>query len=278
MKAVHIKGILYPAVFMIILCFLFLQGCCSSFLSGGHRGSLSDAMEKASDDYEGDREVETEDDWAEDEHEFETVVSEDVTSSSLTGQTSASQADSLNRIHGRVFTISGGPGLLSGEDYYGYHHVNLGFGICSKEHHIAQLYIGYMSVPVSTTGALHRSLDNGVLLLQAGGEIKYFMTPQYTFMGQYFIGGLAFHYMLWTYKNTIYADGESINSDSVTGFELYAGAGVNLMQTRYFQMGGECLPGVILWNNETSRGFKNDVFGTFWHVKFRINFNFIWPE
>jgi hypothetical protein len=278
MKAVHRKEFCCLAVFIIAVWFLSLQGCCSSFLSGGHRGRLSDAMEKASDDYEGEREVETEDDWQEDESEVETVISEDYSSTSLTGQSSVSPADSSNQMSGKVFSMSGGPGLLSGEDFYGYHHANLGFGLCSRQLHIFQLYVGYMWVPVSTTGTLHRSLNNGVLLLQAGAEIKYFMTPHYTFMGQYFIGGLAIHYMFWSYKNTIYADGESINSDSMSGFELYAGVGINLMQTRYFQLGGECLPGMILWSKETRRGFENDVFGPFWHIKLRINVNFIKPE
>jgi hypothetical protein len=278
MKTVYRKEFCYLTAFLIAVWFLSLQGCCSSFLSGGHRGQLSDAMEKASDEYEGEREVETEDDWEEDEPEVETVIVEDYSSASLTGQSSGPPADSLNLISGTVFSISGGPGLLSGEDYYGYHHVNLGYGFCSKQHHILQLNLGYMWVPVSTTGTLHRSLDNGLLLLQAGGEIKYFMTPYYTFLGQYFIGGLAVHYMFWSYKNTIFADGESINSDSMSGFELYTGVGINLMQTQNFQLGGECLPGVIFWNNTTNRGFENDVFGTFWHIKLRINVNFIWPK
>ncbi|MBN2103412.1 hypothetical protein JW835_05150 [bacterium] len=258
---------------------LLVQGCCSQFISVKRRGKLSDAMEKASDENEEDREVETHYVWVKEEPVIESAVTEDPSASpAAVGNASAVSADSSEQHFGRVLSFSGGSGLLSGSDFYGYNHFNIAYGEKISRRSRIQGYAGYMWAPLQTTGHLHHSLKNGVLLLQLGGEYRYYTTPHYTFMGQYFIGGLSFQYMFWSYKNPILFDGETIRSDSMSGLEIYAGAGINLMQTRYFQLGGEILPGVILWDEETREGFENDIFGAFWHVKFRLSLSFIYPN
>ena len=40
---------------------------------------------------------------------------------------------------------------------------------------------------------------------------------------------------------------DMISSDGASGFELYAGLGLNVVQTEGFQLGGEVLPGLIAW-------------------------------
>ncbi|MBN1782918.1 hypothetical protein JW948_17425 [bacterium] len=256
-----------------ICCVAFLwAGCASQSHTVKRRGKLSGAMEKASDNYEGEREVETT------IERIEPVYEEDGStpvSSLASGESSAAGPDSLKPRFGRVMSIMGGTGLLSGEDFYGYNHGLIGFGENLSLKHRALVYVEYMWAPVQQTSRLDRSLKNGVLLLAIGGEVRALMTPEYGFVGQTLIGGLAIHHMFWTYRNTIYSDGDVINSDHMSGFELYAGAGLNLIQTRNFQLGGEILPGVILWSGNTYQGFDNDIFGPFWHLKFRINMSFI---
>ena len=105
-------------------------------------------------------------------------------------------------------------------------------------------------------------------------------------MGLYLCAGLGYTYMRWSYKNPFqamaygeYGDElgmDTISSDGLSGFELYTGLGLNLVQTEGFQLGAEALPGLIIWGGETSEGFDNDVFDTFYYTKLKIFLRFGW--
>ena len=69
---------------------------------------------------------------------------------------------------------------------------------------------------------------------------------------------------------------ETISSDGLSGFEIYAGLGLNVVQTDGFQLGAEALPGLIAWGGETSEGFDNDVFHTFYYTKLKFFLRFGW--
>jgi len=262
-----------------LLTFLFIQGCCSRSHLVKRRGKLSEAMEKASDEYEGERNMETHYERVEEAHVTESCIADDYGDSQVADSPLISSTDSSRQHFGNVLSFSGGSGILSGDDFYGYSHLNIAYGENVSRRGRFQGRAGYMWAPLQTAGTLHHSLKNGTLLLHVGCEFQYLITPHYTFVGQYFVGGLAYHHMFWSFKNPIhFDDGETIRSDSISGLEIYAGAGINLMQTRYFQLGGEVLPGVIFWNDETYQKLENDIFGTFWHVKFRLSVNFIDPN
>lgn len=250
---------------------LSLQSCSSSGKT--RRGKLSDAMEKASDDYEDERVVETEDEpWYEEGEEFDDYDSGegDVSFDTLSSEISKSFKN------GTAFCLMGGTGLLHRDDFYGLNNFNISYGGYFSEYHRAEFFAGFGIAPIQKTSDLDKSLKDGVFILNAGFNYKRFMTPRYTFLGQYFSFGIAINYMFWSYKNAIITQGgEEIGSDSIGGLELFTGLGVHLIQTRYFQIGGEMLPGVILWSDDTEEGFENDVFGPFWLVKFRFTLSII---
>jgi len=275
-------------VILLILTSLILHGCFGS--SSNRRGSLDDAMEEASDEHKGERKVDTEPDPDydyEDEDDGDYVYG-------LAETNALAEDDSLKPFTTPIltgpkldwFTIAGGTGLVKNEDFYGFNHGNLAIGTFLEEKHYLELAVGFSWSPVQETSLLNESLDGGVNVFQIGVGYKYYLTPRHTFMGLYICGGLGYAYMRWSYKNPFQAMSydeygnelgyETISSDGLSGFEVYAGLGINILQTDGFQLGGEILPGAILWGGETSEGFDNDVFDNFTYSRLKIFLRFGW--
>jgi hypothetical protein len=276
---------------LLILSGLVLQGCFGT--SKNRRGKLSDAMEEASDEHEGERRVDTQpdpDDEDDDEIYIVDVVSEPdgyvETDSAYYEPSPEQEVDIIEDTKNTWLTIAGGTGLLREEDFYGLNHFNLALGTYLEERHYLELYAGLGSAPIQETSLLNESLDDGIVLFQLGLGYKFYTTPQHTFMGVYICAGLGYAYMRWSYKNPFEAMAydeygnelgmETISSDGVSGFEMYAGLGLNVVQTEKFQLGGEVLPGFIAWGGETSEGFDNDVFNTFYYTKLKIFIRIGW--
>jgi hypothetical protein len=268
---------------------MILQSCFGT--NKNRRGKLSDAMEEASDEHESERKVDTQPDPDDEDDDYIIgIVSEPdafvETDSAYYEPPPEQVVDIVEEKRTIWLTLAGGTGLLKEEDFYGLNHFNLALGAFFAERHYLELLACIGSAPIQETSLLSESLDSGVLLLQLGAGYKFYMTPPHTFMGFYFTGGLGYAYMRWSYKNPFeamaydeYGDElgmETISSDGVSGFELYAGIGLNVVQTEGFQLGGEVLPGLIAWGGETSEGFDNDVFDTFYYTKLKFFIRFGW--
>jgi hypothetical protein len=285
----NLQGIL--VLCLLIVSGLILQSCFGT--SKNRRGKLSDAMEEASDEHKGKRKVDTQPDPDDEDDEPDYVIGVVSEPAALVATDSLSvdslSVDSATVIQGRNpnwFTLAGGTGLLREDDFYGLNHINLALGSYPAERHYVELIAGFSWAPVQETSLLNESLDGGVYLLQLGLGYKYYTTPPHTFMGFYLCGGLGYTYMRWSYKNPFeamaydeYGDAlgmETISSDGLSGFEIYVGLGLNVVQTDGFQLGGEVLPGLIAWGGETSEGFDNDVFDTFYYTKLKFFIRFGW--
>ena len=121
--------------------------------------------------------------------------------------------------------------------------------------------------PVQETSSLSEALDGGVVLLGLKLDFNFYTTPSHTFIGQYFIFGIGYTYMQWHYANEVVMDYDIIENDALDGLELYTGAGIHLIQTRFLNLGAELTPGVIFWLGRTAEGFDNDVFKPFWYIR-----------
>ena len=122
---------------------------------------------------------------------------------------------------------------------------------------------------------IFKSLSSAALL-NLGLRYKYFTTPHHTLFGHYFILGLSYTHLSWSYENSIVVDGDLINNDSLDGIELFGGMGVNLLQTDNLQLGLEAIPSMTLWLAKTSEGFDNDVFDNFYTIKIRLTLRYLW--
>ena len=275
--------------FCIIISFIVIlfQSCFGS--SHHRRGKLSDAMDKASDESE-DREVETEPDpdpdyyYEDEEDEYIYHSFSDDSSDQDYEQMQPEIIGTDVESSPTWFSIRGGTGLIKGKDFFGFNHFNIAFGDFLQPRHRVEFNAGFAWAPIQHTSVLKQSLDGGVTLLNLGLNYKWFTTPGHTFLGQYFSFGFKYNYMLWSYKNPILADyyddwgkyegTDEISNDGLSGFEFYTGLGFHVLQVKGFQIGTEVSPGVIFWVWETTEGFENDVFSTFWYVKFKVLVNF----
>ena len=281
----------YTRQFLMIICLLvvsalFLQQCSGS--SKNRRGKLSDAMEESSDKHKGERKVDTQPDpdYEPEEEEDIDVVGLGAAGLVAEGSQAADSADVSFGSKADWVSIAGGTGLLKEEDFFGLNHFNLAIGTYPADKHYVELTAGISRAPLQETSLLSESLDGGVILLQLSLAYKYYTTPRHTFMGLYLCAGIGYTYMTWSYKNPFQAMAydeygnelgmETISSDGLSGFEIYGGLGVNLIQYNRFQIGAEVLPGVILWGGETSEGFDNDVFANFQYTKLKIFLRFGW--
>jgi hypothetical protein len=255
------------SIFIILLFALFsiyFQSC-SSF-TGVRRGKLSDAMDKASDEHEGDRTVDTDFEPGDYYYEYEETTGTEETTDDF-----EAKIDSSIEKMGLTYSFMGGPGLIKGDDFFGLNHFNASIGTYLGEYHRLELFAGFAWAPVQKTSKLNKSLESGVLMLNAGINYKLFLTPKHTFLGQYVMLGAAYNKMFWSYKNSLQDEyGDIIGADGLDGIEIFTGIGLHLIQTKIFQIGGEIVPGIVIWGWLTDEGFDNDVFSPFWEIKFRV--------
>ena len=255
--------------FLIIV--LLLISCAGHDRYEPRRGSLKEGMEKASDDYEGERKVKTEYEWVDDEPEI-VVIYEETDEEKYQEDEYIGFSNEVDRFWSNVKFSTG---LVKSEHFYGFHQFNLGVGGYIKEKNWFNFYVGYAHSPIQETSELHKSIDGGVHLLNIGFEWKYFTTPKYTFLGNYLLLGSALDYMCWEYKNVLEDQyGDIIKSDCLGGVEFYTGIGFNLINPYKVKLGIEISPGVILWGGNTAEGFDNDLFDPFLYLKFKIILNF----
>ncbi|MBF0225708.1 MAG: hypothetical protein HQK76_09665 [Desulfobacterales bacterium] len=254
---------------LLILAFIFFYGCFGT--QHKYRGKLSDAMDKSSDTYEGERKISS--------AENSNGINSEVNSQEKQNETNlftASESKELEHDTDDNFFVgfSGGSGILKGEDFLNINYFNASFGTYYDDYKRFELFAGMAWAPIKETSELNNSIENGVIMFNAGLAFKIFTTPRHTFLGQYFILGADYTLMFWTYKNDIKVDNDYISADNIEGIELFTGIGINFLQTNFFQIGGEILPSVIFWLPLTNEGFENDVFNPFLMIKFKINFTY----
>lgn len=268
-------------VFCVMLCiFLFLAGCASP--RKYNRGKLSDVMERASTDYEGERRLpEPENPPFADYHEDTWALhndSDDVPLAPLPDDASLEiepegEASSENNL---ALGLSGGVGVIKGNDFYQTEFGNLYVGWYTTARTRFELFLGGALTSIRETSAYDRSLEGDVSLVNIGLDYKVFFTPRYTFFSFYVIFGGSFQSMYWRYENPVMAaDGEIISRDSMGGFEIHGGLGMLITQTEHFQIGGEILPSYTFWSSTTDKGFSNDVFDPFSCIMFRVTVSFL---
>ncbi|HUU44271.1 MAG TPA: hypothetical protein VM118_00950 [Acidobacteriota bacterium] len=261
-----------PSV-VAVLILGFTVGCSGS--SNTRRGSLSDAMDEASDENndkypKADTESDDRDDTDDEERPLIESIPLTVSADYWTPDTTSEADAELEEFRAEHFGFAFGAGPLRGDDFYGFRHGMFTVGGFISERVKLEARAAGVNVPIQKTSYLSKSLEDGVALLQLGAAVKFFTTPQHTFMGQYFVAGLNWTYMGWDYKNPISVGDETIETDWLKGLDLYVGLGWNLIQADPFRLGLEATPGLIFWTGTTSEGFDNDVFDTFYYVRFGV--------
>jgi len=270
---------------LILAIAVVFQGCSSG--RHAHRGKLSDAMERASTDHEGDRRMpepehshEPDPDFGQDttwEIEIDAPCIGDDCPEAGNDSTDnypptdeAPLPDRISEDNDGFYGFSGGVGPMKSEDFAPITRMDIFVGTYIGKHSRWELHLGGSWAPINDTSELDKSLTDGVFLLNAGLDYKWFASSRKVFLTPYVILGGAYNIMWWSYENPIITfDGEKISGDDVDGIEIHAGVGLQLAQTRQFQIGVEVVPSLIIWGPTTGQGFENDVFRDFSLIMFR---------
>lgn len=259
-------------LFLFLILSSLLIGCAGpQYESRESRGVwLSDAMDKASDAHKGDRNINAPH-WTTPENNSAPglIPSPDPAERPVAVNDKPADTNPF------VFGLAGGVGFLKSAHFDPLTFLEISTGKYLDEKNQLDIYAGFGWAPVSKTDDLERSIKDGVNIFSLGMRYKHFFTPQYTFLGAYLTLGAAYTRMCWQYKNSITIDDSEIGSDSLDGYDFFAGVGFNLAQIKHFQIGLEVLPSVTLWNSTTSNGFSNDVFDSFFMIKLKFTLNLL---
>jgi len=260
----------------ILISLLVIYGCASN--SSNRKGRLSDAMEKSSDDYEGDRFVETipDPDFGDDEEKERKKRRIKKKGAKFSENKSKYKFSSL-------FVRHNSGGMFS-NDFYGINGLSLNLRVKSRPVDCWQVYLGYSIAPVQETSHLSESIKSGVGIISLGTEYVKYTTPSYTFLSHFFLLGLEYNIMSWSYKNPIEAfeyddygniiGVEKINNDFLSGVDFHMGTGLSLFQTESVNLGMEVIPGIKLWWFKSNEGFSNDIFPPFPYLMLKGTINF----
>ncbi|MBN2857459.1 MAG: hypothetical protein JXN63_03570 [Candidatus Delongbacteria bacterium] len=266
-----------PLITIILTLIVLTLISCSP--SSRRAGSLSDAMEKASDDYHGERKV----DAVVEVEEPEYIPAD---STFITYERSNENEPLKDLWLGLKF----GTGVLSTKSFYGVTSFAFTGNQFVGERNSLSFDIGLEYSPLQTTQTAEfvpeedkivKALDGGVITLFAGMDYRYYTTPKHTFIGNYFSAGAGVKSMFWSYKNPIeireydeygnYTGTETISGDQLWGFDINAALGLNYIQFKHFSLGIEFNPRITIWGFNTYEGFSNDMFYPFLYLK--TNFN-----
>ncbi|MDC7223989.1 MAG: hypothetical protein PQJ60_09630 [Spirochaetales bacterium] len=233
---------------------ILIAGCTTS--SPRSRGSLSGAMDKARDDNEGSREVPDEPDpWWESDEDKE----EEREDSSPSKEDTVVNTDPFD---GSYLVMLRFGGSLSGTPYYEEQNgLELVLGMDDETPLDLLFFAGIHYMKTDQSHDVYESIGEGALLLNIGGDIRYYPLDKMSFFSPYVgarIGGI---YMSWSYENPLTAGDDTIFSDSLGGLSLGVCAGVDLFKTEHFRLGAQIMPIVYLFGGETTQGFYNDYFG-----------------
>ncbi len=236
--------------------------------SSKSRGSLSDAMNKAQDDFEEEREVPDEEEEPRKEKREREERRRDETDEGELAETATTEP------RGPVYIAGRGGNSFVSEPYFDSQYdadLLVGYG----EDRVEVLVFGGIKAVTAKKGStIEESIDDGVLFLRAGLEGRYYPLPELQVFSPYLLAQVGGLYMYWSFKNPLEAGGETIISDSVGGMILSAGAGVQLINTPFFRLGASCIPEAHLFYSETQEGFDNDVFDAYGTVRWSIEMGF----
>jgi hypothetical protein len=271
--------------YIIILTLIILSTTfsgCSILLKqdkGRSRGSLKDGAKKASNNYNGNRTINT---TYEDEKEDAEETKQIVKPVKYSKKTANVIPDSLRKSYGArdymYWRINATSGSLHSNDFYGYHQLGLGLtGFISKDIKFS-MDINYGYSNVQETSELSQSLKDGISIFNLNFMFHRHFTKHYTFMSPYIGGGIGLTSMKWKYQNPLIIqdidDVIEIDSDKLWGADLFISTGITVFQTSPFNLSFEAVSGVKVWGDQTVEDFTNDLFDPMPYINLMIHLEF----
>ena len=236
---------------------------CASFFSCStvpthYRGSLSDAMDKSRDDYEGDRTV------PDAQRAPAYPQPERYPAYGYYGPAETSPEPGIPSGPSEFWIgIRGGNGYYASRDMEPLADGDIVAGGETTPNIELDLYAGFRVNKAVAGSALDASVKDPLLFLKAGVEGRYSPLPDWPVFSPYLSAGMAGFYMGWNFRNAVYSGYDTITSDSIGGVVMHVGAGIYLLRLERFRIGIAARPELYLFGMVTGEGFDNDYFDYF---------------
>ncbi len=227
-----------------------------------YRGSLSDAMDKSKDDYEGDRTVP---DW---QRAPEYAPPPQYPADDYHGSTeTVSDGDDASGPSEFWIGFRGGNGYYDSRDMEPLADGDILAGGEVSPNLEVDLYAGFKVTRAVPGSSLDESVKDPQLFLKAGIEGRYSPLPEWPVFSPYLSAGMGTFFMGWNFRNALSSGTDIITSDSITGFMMSVGAGIYLLNLERFRIGIGVQPEMYLFGTVTTEGFDNDYFDYFDSIK-----------
>ncbi len=246
---------------MTVLAVAALLVSCSSEPTH-YRGSLSDAMDKSRDDYEGERSVPDQRRVPEQSYPGEQEVVDGYQSPE-----SYSSVDAASSPSEFWLGFRGGNGYYASRDMEPLADCDILAGGEVAQNLEVDLFAGFKVTRAVAGSSLDASVKDPLLFLKAGIEARYSPLPAWPVMSPYLSAGMGGFYMGWNFRNALVSGDDIITSDSIDGFMVTVGAGVYLLNLERFRVGIGVQPEMYLFGIMTGEGFDNDYFDYFDSIK-----------
>jgi hypothetical protein len=170
-----------------------------------------------------------------------------------------------------------GGGALGGREYDGFSTAGLCFGGYPEPRVRVDGTATINGIAFREQAYLYHAFQN-TTELSLDLTVRYYLTPDQTFMGAYPLAGVGTGTLFWDYDKpvTVIEDGvpKHLDSDRINYFSLFGGAGVSLMQFRYVHVGGNLIGGVRFYGWHTGSGLDNDMLRPTGYLKALIEISF----
>ena len=249
--------------YLIILMILFTLFFSCTTSSNYSRGSLSDAMDKAKEENEDDREVPSneKDDWPYEQEEREKQEEND---DKWDEDAYIGEIGSFDPL----LSIRGGTNFYSDPYFDSFVEGEILFGAATEDNLFRFfLFGGAKILHAKPDHPINLSIKKDAVQLNGGVEFRYYPFRKLKVFTPYLLARGGGYLLFWTFQNELTSGGDIITSDSVGGLLLGTGVGIDIIQEKSFFLGAQLVPELYLFGDETSEGFINDYFDSYGTVR-----------
>ncbi len=256
-------------LYLIFLIIAVLNSCVTS--SSRNRGSLSDAMEKARDDYPDKREVPSEPNrnFPSDSYRNDPYYNDPFYKNPRYSEPNyndpfpvmPAENSDYKPVQKDMFTILRvGSTILSGPFAKSSFNTELLVGDDYSNDSLF-LYGKLQIIELESNHQISKSLHPNPIILSGGVEYRIYPLKEQQIFSPYLLGRAGGIFLFWDYKNKLYDEDQiSIESDVLGGITLSLGVGLDIFKTDKFRIGLTLIPSGYLYGNQTIQGFYNDYF------------------
>jgi hypothetical protein len=158
-------------------------------------------------------------------------------------------------------------------DFHHLTHITLTPLAFESEDAFLGLYLGAAAVEFNS-GSLPDQATDGAWMAEAGLALRLYMNSSRNGLSPYFGCTAGYQALVWDYRNPIFAGGDVIESDYLSGVEGTIHLGISTRRDSHFSVFGEVGVGATVFLCKTGKGFENDVFDDFAFFSFKAGVNF----